>query len=61
MNRYILEEWQTLWNNNIGNKLLEIKPRMGDYQSLFETLEKKLFGSTPLGSYKSHSFIFTTR
>ena len=24
INKYILEEWQTSWNNSIGNKLLEI-------------------------------------
>ena len=40
INKYILEEWQTPWNNSIGNKLLEIKPNIGEYQ-LFETLEKK--------------------
>ena len=26
INKYILEEWQTSWNNSIGNKLLDIKP-----------------------------------
>ena len=25
INKYILEEWQTSWNNSIGNKLLDIK------------------------------------
>ena len=40
INKYILEEWQTSWNNSIGNKLLEIKPNIGEYQ-FFETLEKK--------------------
>ena len=32
INKYILEEWQTSWNNSIGNKLLEIKPTIGEYQ-----------------------------
>ena len=32
INKYILEEWQTSWNNSIGNKLLDIKPTIGEYQ-----------------------------
>ena len=34
INKYILEEWQTSWNNGIGNKLLDIKPTIGEYQSV---------------------------
>ena len=41
INKYILEEWQTSWNNSIGNKLLDIKPTIGNINQLFETLEKK--------------------
>ena len=41
--KYILEEWQTSWNNNIGNKLLDIKPTIGEYQSVVQILEKKSF------------------
>ena len=26
-----MEEWQTSWNNSIGNKLLYIKPTNGEY------------------------------
>ena len=33
INKYILEEWQTSWNNSIGNELLDIKPTFGEYQS----------------------------
>ena len=62
INKYILEEWQNSWNNSIGNKLLEIKPRFGEYQSFVRNIRKKsCFGSTPLRSRKSHSFILTTR
>ena len=43
INKYIMEEWQTSWNNSIGNKLLEIKPTIGEQQSVVQTLEKKLF------------------
>ena len=38
INKYIFEEWQTSVNNSIGNKLLDIKPTVGEYQ-LFETFE----------------------
>ena len=41
INKYILEEWQTSWNISIGNKLLDIKPTIGEYQSVVQTLEKK--------------------
>ena len=41
INKYILEEWQTSWNNSIGNKLLDIKPTIGEYQSVVQTLEEK--------------------
>ena len=47
INKYILDQWQTLWTNSIGNKLLEIKPTIGEHQyinQLLETLgKKKLF------------------
>ena len=41
INKYILEEWQTLWNNNIGNKLLVIKPAIGEYQSVVRNNRKE--------------------
>ena len=31
INKYILEEWQTSRNNSIGNKLLDIKPTIGEH------------------------------
>ena len=34
INKYILEEWQTSWNNSIGNKPLDIKPTIGEHQSV---------------------------
>ena len=34
INEYILEEWQTSWYNSIGNKLRDIKPTIGEYQSV---------------------------
>ena len=40
-NKYILEDWQTSWNYSIGNKLLDIKPTIGEHQSVVRTSEKK--------------------
>ena len=35
-----MEEWQTSWNNSIGNKLLDIKPTIGEYQSVVRNIRK---------------------
>ena len=37
----IMEELQTSWNNSIGNKLLDIKPTIGVYQSVVRNIRKK--------------------
>ena len=41
INKFILEEWQTSWNNSIGNKLLDIKPTIGEYQSIVGNIRKE--------------------
>ena len=41
INNYILDEWQISWNNSIGNKLLEIKPTIGEYQSVVRNIRKE--------------------
>ena len=41
INKYILEEWQTSCNNSIGNKLLDIKPTIGEYQSVVRNIRKE--------------------
>ena len=41
INKYILDQWQTSWNNSIGNKLLEINQLLVNTNQLLETLEKK--------------------
>ena len=41
INKYILEEWQTSWANSIGNKLLDIKPTIGEYQSVVRNIRKE--------------------
>ena len=42
INKYILDQWQTSWNNSIGNKLLEIKPTIGEHQSVVRNIRKKV-------------------
>ena len=41
INKYILDEWQTSWKNSIGNKLLDIKPTIGEYQSAVRNIRKE--------------------
>ena len=36
-----MEEWQTSWNNSIGNELLDIKPTIGEYQSVVQNIKKE--------------------
>ena len=36
-----MDQWQTSWNNSIGNKLLEIKPTIGEHQSVVRNLRKE--------------------
>ena len=40
INKYILEELQTSWNNSIGNKLFDTKPTIGEYQSVVRNIRK---------------------
>ena len=42
INKYILEEWHTSWNSNIGKKLLDIKPTIGSYQSVVRNIRKEV-------------------
>ena len=34
ISKYVLDQWQTSWNNSIENKLLEIKPTIGENKSV---------------------------
>ena len=36
-----MDQWQTSWNNSIGNKLLEIKPTIGEHQSVVRYIRKE--------------------
>ena len=41
INNYVLDQWQTSWNNSIGNKLLEIKPTIDEHQSVARNIRKE--------------------
>ena len=41
INKYILDQWQSSWNNSIGNKLLEITPTIGEHQSVVRNIRKE--------------------
>ena len=36
-----MEKWQTTLNNSIGNKLLDIKPTIGEYQSVVRNIRRE--------------------
>ena len=36
-----MDEWQFSWNNSIGNKHLDIKPTIGEYQSVVRNIRKE--------------------
>ena len=39
--RYILNKWQILWNNSVGNKLFEIKPVIGQSQTVVRNIRQE--------------------
>ena len=41
INRYILDKWQILWNNSVGNKLFEIKPVLGQSQPVVRNVRQE--------------------
>ena len=48
------------WNNNIGNKLLDIKPTIGEYQSVVRNIrrEEVVLARLPLGHTRvTHSYL----
>ena len=54
INKYILDEWQTSWNNSIENKLLEIKPTIGEYQSVVRNIRKEVVLAHDLSCQQSY-------
>ena len=60
INKYILEEWQTSWNDSIGNKLLDIKPTIGEHQSVVRNIreEEVVLARLRLGHTRvTHSYL----
>ena len=41
INRYIVNKWQLLWNNSVGNKLFEIKPVIGQSQPVVRNVRQE--------------------
>ena len=41
INRYIVNKWQLLWNNSVGNKLFEIKPVIGQSQPVIRNFRQE--------------------
>ena len=54
-----MEELQTSLNNNIGNKLLDIKPTIGKYQSVVQSIRKEVvLARLRLGNTRvTHSYL----
>ena len=60
INKYILNEWQTSWNKSIGNKVPELKPTIGEYQSVVRNIRKEevVFARLHLGHTRvTHSYL----
>ena len=60
INEYILEEWQTSWNGGIGNELLDIRPTIGEYQSVVRGIrgEEVVLARLRLGHTRvTHSYL----
>ena len=60
INKFFLTKWQQRWNNNINNKLFQIKPTLGEWRPAFRKSRKEQviisrlrIGHTSL----THSFI----
>ena len=64
INKFFLTKWQQRWNNNINNKLFQIKLTLGEWRPAFRKLRKEQviisrlwIGHTSL----THSFILKQR
>ena len=60
INRYILNNWQTSWNNSVGNKLFDIKPNIGSSQSVVRNirLEEVVLARIRIGHTRiTHSYL----
>ena len=59
INKYILQQRQQLWNNHENNKLLEIKPTLGEWkQSFKKTKEEVTLSRLRIGHTRiTHSYL----
>ena len=63
INRYILNNWQTSWNNSVGNKLYDIKPNIGSSQPVVRNiqLEEVVLASIRIGHTRiTHSYLLNS-
>ena len=58
INRFIVNKWQLLWNNNVGNKLFEIKPVIGQSQPVMADNKKLCLLVCVLVTQGSHTHTF---
>ena len=63
INKYIQHQRQQCWNNNENNKLLEIKPTLGEWKQSFKKKTKRgnYIVQTQDRSYKDNTLLFTRR
>ena len=62
INKYILQQRQQRWNNNENNKLLEIKPTLGEWKQNFKKPKRGGYiVQTPDRSYNYNTLLFTWR
>ena len=60
INRYILNNWQTSWSNSVGNKLCDIKPIIGSFQTVVRNirLEEVVLARIWIGHTRiTHSYL----
>ena len=56
------EQIEVCWNNNENNKLLEIKPTLGEWKQSFKKPRRgNYIVQTPDRSYKDNTLLFTQR
>ena len=62
INKYILKQRQQRWNNNENNKLLEIKPTLGEWKQSFKKMKRGGYIVQTLDrSHKDNPLLFTQR
>ena len=57
VNKYILDQWQTSWNNNIGKTLHMVKPTIGENQSVVQKEEVVLARLRLSHTIVTHSYL----